>query len=121
MRNFAGADASYLDVAVTIGEGNHLSYAESLQLQRTRRILRYRDTGLVAIRRWTQMEMSPYIRRAQQVITAIGGDAHQVISLAEELKNHFHLCRKQGMTPQLAMQSVNRTCRRIEQGAAKPQ
>lgn len=118
MANFVGTDSSYADVAVSIGEAKALSYSDARQLQRSRRILRYRDTGLIAIRRWTQLEMSPYIRRAQQVVDAIGVDAHHVNVLAQELKSHFHLCRLQGMNALQAMESVNRMCRKIEQGSS---
>lgn len=101
------------ELAMQMGEAKTLSDPDQELIKRARSVIQYRDTGLISIRRWTELEMGPFKRRANQVINAIGEEAHRVPSLAKELQALFGAKLRGGMGAAQAMECVNRLCRTI--------
>lgn len=113
------SSADAIDLALVLGEAENLPITDKMVLIRARHVLQYRETGLISIKRWREMEDGPYLRRATAVINAIQADSYKINSLAKELKMIFHMNCLEGASPQASMEAVNRFCRRIEDHSAE--
>ncbi|MDW5418611.1 hypothetical protein R6242_18765 [Iodobacter sp. CM08] len=111
--------ADAIDLALVLGEAENLPFTDKMVLVRARNVLQYRETGLVSIKRWRELEDGAYLRRATAVINTIQADSYRIKSLAKELKMIFHMNCLDGASPQASMEAVNRFCRRIEDYSAK--